>query len=443
VGSTLIDDIAGVLGATGLPALKRVAGMAVRLVPIPQPVLLVGAGSAERLGEAIAAFGHRRLLLVTDAVIVELGLATPLTEALRAGDTEFVVFDAVTPDAPIPVVEHGLAMFKAERCDAILAFGGGSVIDAAKVIGLAAANRKPPRELAGYFRGLRGPVPIYAVPTTAGTGSEVSVAAVISDPEAGRKLVVADTRIVPDMAALDPTLMVGLKPPSTAATGMDALTHAIEAFIGLWATPATDRLALAAVGMIWQHLPRAYSHGSDLRAREKMALASCYAGMAFTRANVGNVHAIAHQLGARYHTPHGLANALMLPSVLRYSQAAAAPRLAALARRVGLAAAGDRVPALAAKFVGAVQGLGDRLGIPRTLDALREDDLAELATAACREADLNYPVPRRMSRNDCEALLRGVMTPRKAGGAAKAAPKRVSRKAAKQTAGGSGASPGA
>jgi len=443
VGSTLIDDIAGVLGATGLPALKRAAGMAVRLVPIPQPVLLVGAGSAERLGEAIAAFGHRRLLLVTDAVIAELGLATPLTEALRAGDTEFVVFDAVTPDAPIPVVEHGLAMFKAEGCDAILAFGGGSVIDAAKVIGLAAANRKPPRELAGYFRGLRGPVPIYAVPTTAGTGSEVSVAAVITDPEAGRKLVVADTRIVPDMAALDPTLMVGLNPSSTAATGMDALTHAIEAFIGQWATPATDRLALAAVAMIWQHLPRAYSHGSDLRAREHMALASCYAGMAFTRANVGNVHAIAHQLGARYHTPHGLANALMLPSVLRYSRAAAAPRLAALARRVGLAAAGDRVPALAAKFVDAVQGLGDRLGIPRTLDALREDDLGELATAACREADLNYPVPRRMSRNDCEALLRGVMTPRKTAGAAKAAPKRVPRKAAKRTAGGSGASAGA
>ena len=151
------------------------------------------------------------------------------------------------PDAPIPVVEQGLALFRAEACDGIVAFGGGSVIDTAKVIGLAAANRKRPRELAGYFRGRHGPVPIYAVPTTAGTGSEVTVAAVISDPDEGRKYVVADTRIVPDMAALDPRVMVGLPSDITAATGMDALTHAIESYLSGWATPHTDRLARAAV----------------------------------------------------------------------------------------------------------------------------------------------------------------------------------------------------
>ncbi|MDE2613089.1 MAG: iron-containing alcohol dehydrogenase, partial [Burkholderiales bacterium] len=319
------------IGAASMPVLKRAAGVVTRRVPIPQPLLLVGAGSAARLGEAIAGFAHRRLLLVTDATVMRLALAAPLLDALRAARVDCVVFDAVLPDAPIPVVEQGLALFRAEACDGIVAFGGGSVIDTAKVIGLAAANRKRPRELAGYFRGRHGPVPIYAVPTTAGTGSEVTVAAVISDPDEGRKYVVADTRIVPDMAALDPRVMVGLPSDITAATGMDALTHAIESYLSGWATLHTDRLARAAVATIWQQLPRACRDGADLEAREKMALASTWAGLAFTRANVGNVHALAHQLGGRYHVPHGLANAILLPGVLRFSLAAAAPRLAQLA----------------------------------------------------------------------------------------------------------------
>jgi len=437
--------------ATGLPVIKRAAGAVTRLVPIPQPLLLSGPGSALRLAAAVADFGHRRVLVVSDAQLVRLGLLAPLTDALAAAGCAFDLFAEVEPDAPIPVVERGLALMQRQRSDAVLAVGGGSVIDAAKVIALAAANRKPPRELAGYFRGLRGPVPIYAVPTTAGTGSEVTVAAVISDPEARRKLVVADTRIVPDMAALDPTLMTGLPPAVTAATGMDALTHAIEAYISQWASPATDRLALAAVGMVFAHLPRACSHGSDLHAREQMALASTYAGMAFTRANVGNVHAIAHQLGAQYHTPHGLANAIVLPHVLRFALDAAAPRLAALARRIGLAAAddgGDKDDAaLAARFVDAVQALGGQVGIPRTLDALQAADIPALAQAACREADLNYPVPRVMSRTDCEALLRLVLprAPAKTGAGTvtkkilKTATKKGTRTATKKAATGAGA----
>jgi alcohol dehydrogenase class IV len=396
--------------ATGLPVIKRAAGAVTRLVPIPQPLLLVGPGAALRLAAAVADFGHRRVLVVSDAQLAGLGLLAPLTDALAAAGCAVEVYAEVEPDAPIPVVERGLALMKRQRCDAVLAVGGGSVIDAAKVIALAAANRKPLRDLAGYFRALHGPVPIYAVPTTAGTGSEVTVAAVISDPAAQRKLVVADTRIVPDMAALDPTLMTGLPPAVTAATGMDALTHAVEAYISQWATPATDRLALAAVGMVFANLPRACAHGSDLHAREQMALASTYAGMAFTRANVGNVHAIAHQLGARYHTPHGLANAIVLPHVLRFSLEPAAPRLAALARRIGIAAADDADDAtLAARFVDAVQGLGERVGIARTLAALQEADIPALAQAACHEADFNYPVPRVMSRDDCAALLRQVL----------------------------------
>jgi alcohol dehydrogenase class IV len=402
-------------------------------------MLMVGPGASARLGQAIADFGHRRILLVTDPLVAKLRLMKPLTDALTAGRASdrriagrtFVLFDEVAADAPIPVIEKGIEVFKEEDCDAIVAIGGGSVIDAAKVIALAAANDKHPRELVGYFRGLHAPVPIYAVPTTAGTGSEVTVAAVIADPQHGTKLVIADTRIVPKMAALDPALMTGLPRAVTAATGMDALTHAIEAYIGYWSTDFTDRMALSAVGMIYENLPVAYKNGKDLAARENMAIASTYAGLAFTRANVGNVHAIAHQLGGRYHTPHGLANAILLPHVLRFSSAAITAKLAALARRARLGDEGESEAELAQKFLDSVDALNRSLGIPPHLDALRESDIPELARAACREADLNYPVPRVMSQQNCEALLRAVLPeppPKKTRSARKAATSKTSRK---------------
>jgi alcohol dehydrogenase class IV len=282
-------------------------------------------------------------------------------------------------------------------------------MDAAKVIGLAAANHKHPAQLVGYFKGRRAPAPIYAVPTTAGTGSEVTVAAVISDPDSNRKLVVADTRIVPRMAALDPSLMVGLPPDITAATGMDALTHAIEAYIGHWRTAFTDRMALSAVGMIYENLPIAHVNGQDLAAREKMALASNYAGQAFTRANVGYVHAIAHQLGGLYHTPHGLANAIMLPHVLRFLSPAIQARLAMLALRAKVGQKGEAEAVLAQKFLDSIDAMNTRLGIPATLMALREEDIPALARAACREAVLNYPVPLYMSQEVCETVIRQVL----------------------------------
>jgi alcohol dehydrogenase class IV len=406
MNNSLIGDMARTYA---LPGLKRAAGLAVRMVPVPQPTLLVGAGSSVRLGQAIGAFAHEKILLVTDAVVLKLGLAKGLMDALKASGTDFVVFDEITPDAPIAVVEKGIEEYQSEHCDAIVAFGGGSVMDAAKAIGQSVANERHPRDLVGYFRGWKGPPPMYAVPTTAGTGSEVTVAAVISDPENHKKLVIADSRLVPRMAALDPSLMIGLPKPITAATGMDALTHAVEAYIGNWGTEFTDSMALAAVSMIYENLPLAYANGKNLAAREQMALASAYAGMAFTRANVGNVHAIAHQLGGRYHTPHGLANAILLPVVLRFSSAAIEPKLATLARRAGLAGKGDSESRLAQKFLDSIEAMNRTLGIPKTLDALREKDIPGLAAAACWEADTNYPVPRAMSQSDCEALLRELL----------------------------------
>ena len=401
--------VGNVVRSVGLSTAMRAAGVVTGLLPIPQPMLLVGPGSSRRLGQALCGFGHRKILIVTDRVVAEMGLLDSLTKALSEGGTAHVVFDQITPDAPIPLIEKGMAFYGKQGCDAIVAFGGGSPMDAAKTIALAVANKKHPRQLVGYFRGLHAPVPIYAVPTTAGTGSEVTVAAVVSDPQTNKKLVIADTRLVPAMAALDPALMTGLPRHVTASTGMDALTHAVEAFIGQWSTGYTDRMALAAVGMIYDHLRIAYRSGKNLAAREQMSLAATYAGLAFTRANVGYVHAIAHQLGGKYHTPHGLANAIMLPHVLRFLSPAITKRLAVLAVRAKVGKAGERSAVLAKKFLDSVDALNRDLGIPQQLDELREADIPELAKAACWEADTSYPVPRYMSPDTCADLIRKVL----------------------------------
>jgi alcohol dehydrogenase len=423
----ILDLIPESARAKGLSAAMKGAGMVTRFLPIPQPTLLVGPGSSARLGQAVAGFGHRKILVVTDAMIVKLGLLKDLTGALEAGGAQYVVFDEITPDAPIPLIERGVAFYRRHGCDAIVAVGGGSSIDAAKAMAISIANpKKPLRSLAGYFKGLRTPVTIYAIPTTAGTGSEVTVAAVVSDPERQAKLAIIDTRLVPKMAALDPTLMTGLPPHITAATGMDALTHAVESFLGQWSTPQSDRMALSAVGLIFENLRTAYRDGADLEAREKMALASTYAGMAFTRANVGYVHAIAHQFGGRYHTPHGLANAIMLPHVLKFSAPAVTARLAKLAVRAKLGKAHESDAVLAQRFQDAVAELNRDLGIPEHLEALRKEDIPALAKAACHEAETGYPVPRYMTQAQCEAIIRKVLprvAAQPAGAAARARPR--------------------
>ena len=427
--SNLMSDS---MRATGLGALMKGAGLVTRFIPIPQPTLLVGPGSSGRLGQAVAGMGHSKILIVTDSIIAKLGLLKDMTDALTAGGAQYVVFDEITPDAPIPLIEKGIEFYKEHDCDAIVAFGGGSSMDASKAIAVAISNPKPLRQLAGYLKGFRAPVKIYAVPTTAGTGSEVTVAAVISDPERQSKLVIVDPRMVPKMAALDPNLMTGLPPHITAATGIDALTHAVEAFVGNWCTPYSDGMALSAVGLIFENLRTAYREGGNLEAREKMALASTYAGFAFTRANVGYVHAIAHQFGGRYHTPHGLANAIMLPLVLKYSSPAITARLALLAVRARVGAEGEDTEVLAQKFLDAVDQLNLDLGIPTTLAALKKEDIPALAKAACHEAHTGYPVPRYMTQDVCEALIAQALPLKADKAAAKSTAKTATKPAAKR-----------
>lgn len=407
----ILDFIPQATQAAGLEALMKGAGKVTRYIPIPQPTLMVGPGSSARMGEVIAGFGHSKVLIVTDGVIAKLGLLKGVQDALHAGGTKTVVFDKITPDAPIPLIQEGIDFCRQHDCDALVAFGGGSSMDAAKAIAISMTNPKPLRSLAGYFKGRSNPLPIYAVPTTAGTGSEVTVAAVISDPVKHDKVVIIDPRLVPKMAALDASLMTGLPPHITAATGIDALTHAVESFVGNWATPYTNGMALAAVGLIFENLRTCYSKGTDLAAREKMSLASTYAGLAFTRANVGYVHAIAHQFGGKYHTPHGLANAIMLPHVLRFSASAITKQLAQLAVRAKLGKESERDDQLADKFLDAIDQLNRDLGIPLYLDTLQEADIPALAKAACHEAHTGYPVPKYMSQKQCEALIRQVLPP--------------------------------
>lgn len=377
-----------------------------KLISQPKPITFVGNGSSLQLCNTVAQMDARKVLIVTDAMLNELGLIAPISQALKDNGVESVVFDGVTPDPIWPVVESGLAMLQAEQCDTVIGVGGGSSMDAAKVIALAAANTAtPPRELAGFRKGAQAPLPLFLVPTTAGTGSEVTIAAVVSDPVTHKKDLIGDARLIPKATALDAGLMLGLPAAVTAATGMDALTHAIESYIGEWANDETDLLAKASIKLIFDNLPTAVSDGKNVKSREAMALASYYAGLAFTRAMVGYVHGIAHQLGGKYGIPHGLANAVVLPEVLKFSKDAAAHRLAELAIHTGLGEHYEGDAALSQKFIDHVIAMNEEIGIPKGFEQIQTADISDLADAALEESHGVYPVPEYMDKAQCEAMI--------------------------------------
>ena len=375
-----------------------------KMLPDRIPVTFVGSDAVAELCESIGHRGLRKALVVTDAGLVEIGLVDRVTEALAAAGVEWSVYAEVEPDPTFAQVEGGFDRYEADGCDAVVAFGGGSPMDAGKMIAAMATNGRPLGKLEGKFKLKQPPAPLFAIPTTAGTGSEVTVAAVVSDPDTHEKKFFLDPKLLPEMAALDPSLMTGLPGPMTAATGMDALTHAVESFISKASTTQTEGYAEIAVRLIFEHLPTAYADGGNVAARKGMALASYYAGLAFTRTSVGYVHAISHNLGAAYGTPHGLANAIGLPLVLDYSKDEARPQLARLAEFIGHDAGSDTQKAQA--FIDAVRELMGTIGIPERLDALQEEDIPSIAERACAEAYLDYPVPRYMDQHECEALLR-------------------------------------
>jgi len=380
-----------------------------KLLPDRVPPVFVGNEATLELCEAIAQSRPGRVGIVTDEGLVAAGVVARVTAALEKSGVSWAIYSGVQPDPTFEQVEEGRTSLADAGCDAILAVGGGSSMDAAKVIAAAATNPGPVAKLEGRMKVRILPLPLFALPTTGGTGSEATIAAVISDATSHQKKFFLDPKLLPVMAGLDPTLMTGLPGHITAATGMDALTHAVESVLARTSTPQTEAYARAAIQRIFPHLPTACSDGADLPARKAMALAAFYAGLAFTRTSVGYVHAIAHTFGAFYGTPHGLANALALPGVLDFSLEAAQPRLAMMADWIGAgtSSAGERERAEA--FIAAVRDLSSTIGIPTRLDALRSEDVTAIATQALAEAHMNYPVPRVMAPADCEGLVGGLL----------------------------------
>ena len=380
---------------------KIVAG----LLSQASPIIYAGPDSSLQMCRGMASLEVKKVLIVTDPVLKKLGVLDKLTQVLDENSIEWFVYSGVIPDPTYTVVEEGVSVLLQQNCDAVMAVGGGSSIDAAKIIAVLATNDTPLKKMTGILKVKKPGLLLFAVPTTAGTGSEVTMAAVVSDPDTHQKTPVLDPKVVPVAAALDPLLMVGMPPHITAATGMDALTHAVEAYISTHATAETDRYAKSAIKMILKFLPKAYVNGQDLQAREAMALASCYAGLAFSKANLGYVHAIAHNLGAMYQIPHGLANAIVLPYILEFSQDAATERLAQLAVAADLGMDDLGEDTLSERFIDEVKQLCKELNLPEKVEQLYKADIGSLAKDALKEAHYLYPVPKYMDRGQCVEIL--------------------------------------
>ena len=382
----------------------------VRILPFPVPELSSGAGSLRTLPKSIKSHGVDHVFVVTDKGLMAAGIVQRLLNTLEEHKISFALYDEVQPNPTIQNVESGLKLYLASECKGIVAFGGGSPMDCAKLIGARATNpKRSVHAMKGLFKVRKKLPPLFAVPTTAGTGSETTMAAVISDPETHEKFAAVDLKLVPVVAVLDPELMLGLPPPITAATGMDALTHAIEAYIGRCGTRFTEENAEKATRIVFEDLEDVYEDGSDLEKRNNMALASFYAGSAFTRAYVGYVHAIAHNMGGLYGVPHGLANAIILPQVLRFCREDAGHKLARLARAGGIGGKSESDEVLSYRFIEKIEGMNRNMNIPTTIKELQEKDIPLIAERALREANPAYPVPRLMSHEECEALVRKML----------------------------------
>jgi alcohol dehydrogenase len=380
------------------------------VLPFPMPRLFSGAGSVNGLPEIIKTSEVSGVMLVTDPGIMAAGLVDPIVTLLRDQAIRVTVFSEVQPNPTIANVEKGLQAYLADDCKGLVAIGGGSALDCGKMIAARAGNPKQSIvKMRGYFK-LKKPLPLFiAIPTTAGTGSETTAAAVITDPETHEKFVIASFRLVPSVAFLDPELMIGLPPFITATTGMDALTHAIESYLNLTATPFVSRMAEKAVQLIFQNLEAVYRDGADIEKRNHMAMASYYAGAAFTRGYVGYVHAFAHNMGGLYGIPHGLANAIILPSVLEFNREAAERKLARLAVVAECGRAEESRQARSYRFINKIRTLNVRMGIPTKIKALQKKDIPLIIDRAFKEAHPIYPVPKIMCRDDAEMLLCGLL----------------------------------
>jgi len=372
-----------------------VFNLGARVLPWRKAIPVEGAGSVGEIPRLLIAQGVKKPLLVTDGGLVRAGIADRVAGVLAGAGVGGVMFSDVEPNPSENTVNAIVKMYTAEGCDGIVALGGGSSMDAAK--GAAACVVRPGKsvsQLGGLLKVMKKLPPFIAVPTTAGTGSETTIAALITDTKTQHKYAIMDLSLIPHYAIFDPELTRGLPPAISAATGMDALTHAVEAYL-CWTynTRESLRFALDAVKIIFENLETVCADGDNMDARLAMLRASYKAGFAFTRAGVGNVHAIAHTLGGLYNTPHGLANAVILPKVLEDYGEKVHKKLARLAEAAGVAVGAKTAAEKARIFIDAIYSMNERMGIPKGFDCIKSADIPRMVKWAGKECNPLYPVP--------------------------------------------------
>lgn len=384
---------------------RQVFSVIMKVMPPPAPKLYQGQGSAKALCQHISDTDVNSLLIITSAELVELGLLKPYVDLLEQLEVSVSVFDKIEPNPSIDSVKAAIECYHQHQCQGVLAFGGGSVIDASKAVTLQIGNNVPVEKLVGLFKASKKAVPFFAIPTTAGTGSEITSAAVISGKD-HQKMFIVEHKCIPIATALDSEPMLGLPNFITADTGIDVLTHAVEAYISKVNNPKKIPLAINAVKLVFENLPKAYHQGSDHDARANMALASFQAGDAFNYMGLGFVHAISHQLTAFYQVPHGRANAIVLPYVLTASFNAIAPSLAKLSIDAGLANGETDQRAIAQQFIEQIKNLLAEVNIPSTIEKIKTEDIPAIVKGARKEAVGNYAVPYLLSVRQCTDILK-------------------------------------
>ena len=389
-------------------AYQGVFRAALPFLPYREPEIL---HRCEGLPDTLKQHKIKKTLIVTDPGIVACGLITKITSVLAKEKISYSVYDQTSANPTVRNVEEALALYQKEHCQALLAIGGGSAMDCAKALGARiACPKKTLGQLKGTLHVLHRIPLLIAVPTTAGTGSENTLAAVITDSEKKHKYVLNDFVLIPRYAILDAELTYSLPPHLTATTGMDALTHAVEAYIGRSTTKETREKALLAVKTIYQNIETAYHDGHNHAAREQMLNAAYLAGFAFSRSYVGYVHAVAHSLGGQYNIPHGLANAVLLPEVLESYGSCIHKKLHMLGCAAGVCTEQDSIKAGAGKFIASIRTLNKNMGIPDFLSGIQEPDIETMSVHAAKEANPLYPVPKLMTRKELETFYRLMLT---------------------------------
>lgn len=375
------------------------------------PVSILGRDCLKEIPRYIKPMRFRKALIVSDKVLVDIGLISSLTSVLEESGIFYIIYDNVSPNPTVEQVDYGLRLFQDNGCDFLISFGGGSPHDCAKGIALLATNGGSIHDYVGLNQSKAPSAPLIAVNTTAGTGSELTRFCVITDEKQHKKMTITDWHVTPIVAVSDACLMTAMPPGLTAATGLDALTHAVEAYVSTQATPVTDCKALKAIELIAKNLPTAVVDGQDLDAREGMVYAEYLAGIAFNNASLGYVHAAAHQLGGRYGLPHGLANALMLPAVTDFNLIAIPKRYADIARAMGQSIAGLSTADAARLAPAAMRSLIETLGTPQHLRDVRgfnEEDIPLLAAGALEDITGATNL-RRATQEEMEAIFRAVL----------------------------------